>query len=111
MQRSPHLLLSFAMIVCKFLCRRLSIGISLIGNPKIWILDEPAVSSYNIECAHPDCFMFVCELTRGCHAIYLCHLAVCGSQTGLSPELRRDIWSIVSAQRQAGRCILLSTHG
>lgn len=57
--------------------RRLSLGISLIGNPRIWLLDEPS--------------------------------------TGLSPETRREIWSII-AKRKArsrgpnGKAIVITTH-
>jgi ABC-type multidrug transport system ATPase subunit len=52
--------------------RRLSLAVSLIGNPSIWVLDEPT--------------------------------------TGLSPEARRTVWSIISAQKSYGRSIVLTTH-
>jgi energy-coupling factor transporter ATP-binding protein EcfA2 len=53
--------------------RRLSLGISLIGNPKIWLLDEPS--------------------------------------TGLSPETRREIWSIVEKRKRRSRARPGQAHG
>ncbi|KAJ3162376.1 hypothetical protein HDU86_004856 [Geranomyces michiganensis] len=51
--------------------RRLSIAISLVGDPKVVFLDEPT--------------------------------------TGLDPEVRRQIWTIVQQARR-GRCIVLTSH-
>ncbi|KAJ3180018.1 hypothetical protein HDU87_002241 [Geranomyces variabilis] len=51
--------------------RRLSIAISLVGNPKVVFLDEPT--------------------------------------TGLDPEVRRQIWTIIQQARH-GRCIVLTSH-
>ena len=48
--------------------RRLSLGISLIGNPRVWLLDEPS--------------------------------------TGLSPETRREIWSIIEKRKRRSRAAL-----
>jgi ABC-type multidrug transport system ATPase subunit len=52
--------------------RRLSIAISLVGGPKIWVLDEPT--------------------------------------TGLSPDIKRQLWNVISAEKKHGRAIILSTH-
>ena len=52
--------------------RRLSIAISLIGNPSVWLLDEPT--------------------------------------TGLSVESKREVWDIISKQKAAGRCVVLTSH-
>lgn len=52
--------------------RRLSLGLALIGNPEILILDEPS--------------------------------------TGLDPETKRHIWSIIEEQTKIGSTILLTTH-
>ncbi|KAJ3157651.1 hypothetical protein HDU89_000027 [Geranomyces variabilis] len=51
--------------------RRLSIAISLVGDPKVVFLDEPT--------------------------------------TGLDPEVRRQIWTIIQQARH-GRCIVLTSH-
>ncbi|CAF0848696.1 unnamed protein product [Rotaria sordida] len=52
--------------------RRLSIGISLMGDPKILILDEPT--------------------------------------SGIDPYNRRLIWTIIRKMKEAGKCIILTTH-
>ena len=52
--------------------RRLAIAISLIGNPQVWLLDEPT--------------------------------------TGLSVEAKREVWDIISKQKAAGRCVVLTSH-
>ncbi|CAF4744310.1 unnamed protein product [Rotaria sp. Silwood1] len=52
--------------------RRLSIGISLIGDPKVLILDEPT--------------------------------------SGIDPYNRRLIWTIIQKMKDAGKCVILTTH-
>ncbi|CAF3435397.1 unnamed protein product [Rotaria sp. Silwood1] len=52
--------------------RRLSIGISLVGNPKVLILDEPT--------------------------------------SGIDPYNRRFIWTIIRKMKEAGKCIIMTTH-
>ncbi|CAF0922953.1 unnamed protein product [Adineta ricciae] len=52
--------------------RRLSIGISLMGDPKVLILDEPT--------------------------------------SGIDPYNRRLIWTIIRKMKEAGKCIILTTH-
>ncbi|UJR36716.1 hypothetical protein I4U23_029432 [Adineta vaga] len=52
--------------------RRLSIGISLMGDPKVLILDEPT--------------------------------------SGIDPYNRRLIWTMIRKMKEAGKCIILTTH-
>ncbi|CAF3734537.1 unnamed protein product [Rotaria sordida] len=52
--------------------RRLSIGISLVGDSKVLILDEPT--------------------------------------SGIDPYNRRLIWTIIRKMKEAGKCIILTTH-
>ena len=52
--------------------RRVSLAISLVGNPKCVFLDEPT--------------------------------------TGLDPQTKRAMWTLIDSFKQGGRCIVLTTH-
>ncbi len=72
--------------------RRLSIGISLINNPKVVILDEPT-SGIGIEKNN------LINNSKKDNFIYFS-----------DPYNRRLIWSIIRKLKLTGKCVLLTTH-
>jgi ABC-type multidrug transport system ATPase subunit len=76
--------------------RRLSVAVSLVGNPRIVFLDEPttyvsALASHGMRRCHPSPAM------------------VCFDHSGLDPESRRHLWDVL-AQVKNDRCMILTTH-
>ena len=68
--------------------RRLSLGIALIADPQVVLLDEPSTGTneHNAVVSEPQ----------------LSHSTSCSS-TGLDPETRRMVWDIVEKERTKGR--------
>lgn len=80
--------------------RRLSVAVSLIGDPKLVFLDEPVCYFlYSID-VYLSKFRF----------LYTCVLVLHGLQTtGMDPITRRHVWDIIQETKK-GRAIILTTH-
>lgn len=72
--------------------RRLSIGISLVGNPRVVFLDEPTT--------------YVTFTKKKRMTTFLLFFFFC---RGLDPETRRHLWDVLLEVKK-GRCIILTTH-
>jgi len=77
--------------------RRLSIGVSLVGDPRVIFLDEPTTYVRELQCST----MRARERERG-------SLGWLGN-SGLDPETRRHLWDVMLEVKK-GRCIILTTH-
>lgn len=75
--------------------RRLSIGVSLVGDPRVIFLDEPTTYVRELQC----CTMRARERRS---------LGWLGN-SGLDPETRRHLWDVMLEVKK-GRCIILTTH-
>lgn len=82
--------------------RRLSVAVSLIGDPKLVFLDEP-VCYFQHYMQH---FFSVCVYLSKLNFLF----RIRGTQTtGMDPITRRHVWDIIQETKK-GRVIILTTH-
>ena len=75
--------------------RRLSVAVSLTGNPRVLFLDEPTtVREFR--------FLYEAQTTRGIHSF-----STVISFQGLDPESRRQLWDVLLKVKE-GKCIVSS---
>ena len=90
--------------------RRLSIGISLIGDPKVPL----SISSISLLTLQSLQVLILDEPTSGIGNF--AHLHLVEKKTSFSfdfhpdPYNRRLIWTIIRRMKEAGKCIILTTH-